>query len=204
MCISEEDDGSLDDWEAVADALNINVDHSSKPSPEKTREETTSFAQFHTKTCFSMEAEMQEILKPEYKINPRAFPHKAVRTGDGRAWRPDDTSRPVTLPSLSKQHSFPAQSGSPGAWGSIKWNSPPIPHALPTSCPICYEDLDVTDSNFMPCVCGFRLCLFCYKRIIEEDGRCPGCRKHYAPLDAGTKASACPRLPRSCSMRLRA
>ncbi|KAL8118275.1 uncharacterized protein LOC141661844 [Apium graveolens] len=49
----------------------------------------------------------------------------------------------------------------------------------PSSCPICCEDLDRTDSSFFPCSCGFQLCLFCHKRILEEDGRCPGCRKHY-------------------------
>ncbi|GER38529.1 RING/U-box superfamily protein [Striga asiatica] len=49
----------------------------------------------------------------------------------------------------------------------------------PISCPICAEDLDSTDSRFFPCLCGFRLCLFCHKRILEGDGRCPGCRKEY-------------------------
>ncbi|CAA0820821.1 RING/U-box superfamily protein [Striga hermonthica] len=49
----------------------------------------------------------------------------------------------------------------------------------PISCPICAEDLDSTDSRFFPCLCGFRLCLFCHKRILEGDGRCPGCRKDY-------------------------
>lgn len=50
---------------------------------------------------------------------------------------------------------------------------------LPIPCPICCEDLDLTDSSFLPCACGFRLCLFCHKKLLETDGRCPGCRKQY-------------------------
>lgn len=199
-CISEDEDGSLDDWEAVADALNLN-EHSLKLSPEKVREETPTVAQFQTKTCFSMEAENKGILKPEYKIKPLLIPNRIGQTGNGRAWRHDDVSRPISLPSLSKQHSFPTQSGRLSAWASTNRNEPSIPSAMPTSCPICYEDLDVTDSNFAPCACGFHLCLFCHKRIVELDGRCPSCRKQYAPIDVGINVSAFSRLSHSCSMR---
>lgn len=89
-----------------------------------------------------------------------------------RAWRPDDASRPQCLPNLLKQHTLSSTCGAINwAWQSI------MPR--PTSCPICYEDLDLTDSSFLPCPCGFRLCLFCHKRILEADERCPGCRKLY-------------------------
>ncbi|KAL3640646.1 hypothetical protein CASFOL_015614 [Castilleja foliolosa] len=73
-----------------------------------------------------------------------------------RAWRPNDEFRPQSLPNLKL-----------------------ISDGQAVSCPICYEDLDDTDSSFLPCLCGFRLCLFCHNRIIEDDGRCPGCRKKY-------------------------
>ncbi|KAJ0834354.1 putative transcription factor C2H2 family [Helianthus annuus] len=92
-----------------------------------------------------------------------------------RAWRPDDASRPQSLPNLLKQNSFPMQSGSH--------------HGLifaPSSCPICCEDLDMTDSSFLPCPCGYRLCLFCHKKILEDNGRCPGCRKQYEQTDNKT------------------
>ncbi|CAI9766786.1 unnamed protein product [Fraxinus pennsylvanica] len=49
------------------------------------------------------------------------------------------------------------------------------------------------------------LCLFCHKRILEEDGQCPGCRNQYdcepvegeATLDGGSLTF---QLARSCSM----
>ncbi|CAN6938550.1 unnamed protein product, partial [Brassica oleracea] len=48
-----------------------------------------------------------------------------------------------------------------------------------SECPICSEEMDVTDLSFLPCPCGFRLCLFCHKQINENDGRCPACRNKY-------------------------
>jgi hypothetical protein len=62
--------------------------------------------------------------------------------------------------------------------------------STPLTCPICCEDLDLTDSSFCPCPCKFCLCLFCHNKILEADGRCPGCRKEYVAA----------RLSRSCSM----
>ncbi|KFK41923.1 hypothetical protein AALP_AA2G189500 [Arabis alpina] len=46
-------------------------------------------------------------------------------------------------------------------------------------CPICSEEMDATDLSFLPCPCGFQLCLFCHKQITENDGRCPACREKY-------------------------
>ncbi|KAJ0255820.1 hypothetical protein HA466_0088680 [Hirschfeldia incana] len=48
-----------------------------------------------------------------------------------------------------------------------------------SECPICSEEMDATDLSFLPCPCGFRLCLFCHKQINENDGRCPACRNKY-------------------------
>lgn len=47
-------------------------------------------------------------------------------------------------------------------------------------CPICSEVMDATDLTFQPCPCGFRICLFCHKKISENEARCPSCRKEYA------------------------
>ncbi|KAF7838387.1 43kDa postsynaptic protein [Senna tora] len=115
-----------------------------------------------------------------------------------RAWRPDDAFRPQSLPNLSKQHSLPNPDR---RFGGVPWAFP----AAPSPCPICCEDLDLTDSSFLPCLCGFRLCLFCHKRIVEEDGRCPGCRKPYERKSVEPEASVpvdslTLRLARSCSM----
>ncbi|XP_010428482.1 PREDICTED: uncharacterized protein LOC104713125 [Camelina sativa] len=46
-------------------------------------------------------------------------------------------------------------------------------------CPICSEVMDETDLSFKPCPCGFRICLFCHKKISENEARCPSCRKDY-------------------------
>ena len=47
------------------------------------------------------------------------------------------------------------------------------------------EDLDETEKLFIPCPCGFQLCLFCYGKIKEQESGepgarlCPGCRKEF-------------------------
>ncbi|KAL2898892.1 General negative regulator of transcription subunit 4 [Bienertia sinuspersici] len=67
----------------------------------------------------------------------------------------------------------------------------------PSACPLCCEDFDVTDSNFEPCPCGFRVYLFCHKKILEIDGRCLGCRKHYDSVE--TNGDLRVRTTHSCS-----
>mmetsp|Transcript_2936 Transcript_2936/g.6907 ORF Transcript_2936/g.6907 Transcript_2936/m.6907 type:complete len:90 (+) Transcript_2936:186-455(+) len=47
-------------------------------------------------------------------------------------------------------------------------------------CPLCMEDMDVTDKNFRPCKCGYQICLFCYRHIKDDlNGLCPACRTPY-------------------------
>ncbi|CAA0826644.1 RING/U-box superfamily protein [Striga hermonthica] len=177
-----EGDDCLDDWEAVADALEAKDDKNQDCSLN-TGHETAS--EVDGSSTVSKSAGKKGAM-----VNCCA-------------WRPDDACRPQNLPNLSKQYSFPLNSerhlGRGSVWGCK--NLGPVP----TSCPICFEDFDCTDSSFLPCPCGFRLCLFCHKRILEEDGRCPGCRKKYecepvegkATLDGGSLTF---RLARSCSM----
>uniref|UniRef100_A0ACD5Z1N3 Uncharacterized protein n=1 Tax=Avena sativa TaxID=4498 RepID=A0ACD5Z1N3_AVESA len=180
----KEDDDVLDDWEAVADALVANNHNHQDLGPEEL------------------------LVAPVACVEPahaatRPEPIKTQR----RAWSPDDDARPHTLPSLSKQASFPASRGNCWVGMGIGAAQKGI-LAFQMSCPICYEDLDPTDSRFLPCPCGFHLCLFCHKRILEADARCPGCRKLYksAPSDgeAGngreTENLVQMRLSRSCSM----
>lgn len=47
-------------------------------------------------------------------------------------------------------------------------------------CPLCMEEMDLSDKNFRPCPCGYQVCRFCWHKI-REDGnqRCPACRKIY-------------------------
>ncbi|XP_057780872.1 uncharacterized protein LOC130999360 [Salvia miltiorrhiza] len=207
--MSEEDEGDagdddcLDDWESVADALAATDEKQEDSPPSKNQDHSTESGS---------QVDASDQMFSGISI-PRIHTASA-NPGSGRAanqralvnccaWRPDDVCRPQTLPNLTKQYSFPLKSERHLDRGSV-WvckNVGPIP----TACPICFEDLDYTDSSFLPCGCGFRLCLFCHKRILEEDARCPGCRKQYEvepiegepTLDGGSLTY---RLARSCSM----
>ena len=49
-------------------------------------------------------------------------------------------------------------------------------------CPLCIEEMDISDKNFKPCPCGYQICQFCYNNIRQNpelNGRCPGCRRPY-------------------------
>ncbi|KAJ4960379.1 hypothetical protein NE237_020289 [Protea cynaroides] len=190
----EEDDGCLDDWEAVADALAADdkrhQPNSKPPAEPKTPVGLTDSHEPPSKTYGA------ESLKPEcHGTNSRV-------AANSLAWSPDDACRPQSLPNLSKLHSFTMNTEGHCGRGAVIWACRSI-ISPPSSCPICFEDLDLTDSSFLPCSCGFRLCLFCHKRILEADGRCPGCRKQYDPSigDMGVNGVVLPiRLARSCSM----
>ncbi|PSR96668.1 General negative regulator of transcription subunit like [Actinidia chinensis var. chinensis] len=193
----EDDDGCLDDWEAVADAL-VGTDdkqQQSNPSSDPPLVQLGSHPELGHRKGSGVEISRPNLDRVE-KVQ-RATPNS-------RAWKPDDAFRPESLPNLSKQHSLPMNSGRQYGCGGGVWVCKKVISA-PSSCPICCEDLDLTDSSFLPCSCGFRLCLFCHKRILEDDGRCPGCRKQYeyepvkgeASLDGGSVTF---RLARSCSM----
>ncbi|KAJ8553834.1 hypothetical protein K7X08_024512 [Anisodus acutangulus] len=183
----EDDDDCLDDWETVADAL---------ATTEKKQEQQNSSLDLH----FERDENVAHK-SPRQEVSDRGSAPRPPLSC--RAWRLDDTFRPPGLPNLSKQYSFPMNSERHCRGGGSVWGCKSL--STPTSCPICCEDLDYTDTSFLPCSCGFRLCLFCHKRILEEDGRCPGCRKQYkqdavereATTDGGSLTI---RLARSCSM----
>lgn len=145
--------------------------------------------------------EEQNLLRESVKEEQESVGQSASNADDdsmrkqkksSRAWRSDDDLRPQGLPNLGKQLSFPELD---------KRYTTAV--SIPSSCPICYEDLDLTDSSFLPCPCGFRLCLFCHKTICDGDGRCPGCRKPYDQNDVKGETSSggfTVRLARSSSM----
>lgn len=200
----EEDDGCLDDWEAVADALAADDDNRKlEPEDEKTYSQSLSESQSSMHSDSMPELANGVGLEAGNTVSEGAIMVPRVSGNNTRAWRMDDAYRPQSLPNLAKQRSFPAPNRHFGH-GGVPWARNNIA-AAPSSCPICYEDLDVTDSSFLPCLCGFRLCLFCHKRILEEDGRCPGCRKPYERDELESEASVeggslTFRLARSCSM----
>lgn len=53
----------------------------------------------------------------------------------------------------------------------------------PECCPLCMEELDITDKTFNACPCGYQVCLWCWHQIKNEyNGLCPACRQPYAEL----------------------
>ncbi|KXN85494.1 General negative regulator of transcription subunit 4 [Leucoagaricus sp. SymC.cos] len=47
-------------------------------------------------------------------------------------------------------------------------------------CPLCLEEMDISDLNFKPCICGYQICRFCWHHIkVNLNKRCPACRRIY-------------------------
>eukprot|EP01125_Pyxidicula_operculata_P018386 TRINITY_DN652_c0_g1_i6.p2 TRINITY_DN652_c0_g1~~TRINITY_DN652_c0_g1_i6.p2 ORF type:complete len:802 (-),score=259.50 TRINITY_DN652_c0_g1_i6:3066-5471(-) len=46
-------------------------------------------------------------------------------------------------------------------------------------CPLCLDELDLTDRSFKPCKCGYQMCGFCWNQINDNHGKCPACRQPY-------------------------
>lgn len=203
----EDDDGCFDDWEAMADAFaatdqkqhenNVNSrSNSPRPGQHASGVQSESQSEITNRTVSKTASS-----KPKPEIGVSVVPKAPVNCW---AWRPDDACRPQSLPNLSEQCSFPMNTERHVCSRGSVWRCKNV-GSVPTSCPICYEDFDFTDLSFLPCLCGFRLCLFCHKRILEENGRCPGCRKQYetgpvegeATLGGGSLTF---QLARSCSM----
>ncbi|KAJ3147293.1 transcriptional repressor general negative regulator of transcription subunit 4 [Geranomyces michiganensis] len=48
-------------------------------------------------------------------------------------------------------------------------------------CPLCMEEIDISDKYFKPCPCGYQICRFCWNHIKEHmNGLCPACRRPYS------------------------
>ncbi|XP_010535576.1 PREDICTED: uncharacterized protein LOC104810834 isoform X2 [Tarenaya hassleriana] len=53
------------------------------------------------------------------------------------------------------------------------------------TCPLCAEEMDLTDQQLKPCKCGYQICVWCWHQIMdmaekgESAGRCPACRTQY-------------------------
>ncbi|CDY15757.1 BnaC04g15670D [Brassica napus] len=68
------------------------------------------------------------------------------------------------------------------------------------TCPLCAEEMDLTDQHFKPCKCGYQICVWCWHRIIEmaekdkTEGRCPACRTSYDKEKIVGMTASCQRL----------
>ncbi|KAF5961753.1 hypothetical protein HYC85_002962 [Camellia sinensis] len=173
MCFSrsvseaDEDDGCLDDWEAVADALSADENQNLDLQAGLKTKIVLADHELPKKNCGV------NVIKIESKV---MVPRSHSNDLNCRAWCPDDALRPRGLPNLSKKHTLTMNSEWLCGHGTIArgWQSV---LSQPSPCPICYEDLDVTDSKIsckrglssMAYVSSVFLFLFRDPIIIVED-----------------------------------
>ncbi|KAK6926855.1 hypothetical protein RJ641_008574 [Dillenia turbinata] len=68
------------------------------------------------------------------------------------------------------------------------------------TCPLCAEEMDLTDQQLKPCKCGYEICVWCWHNIMnmaekdETEGRCPACRVPYDKEKIVGMAANCERL----------
>ncbi|KAH9857629.1 hypothetical protein C2E23DRAFT_719717 [Lenzites betulinus] len=88
------------------------------------------------------------------------------------------TNSPLPAPALHASHALP-QSKSHVLAGvqDAYWSDDEADDA---ECPLCLEEMDISDLNFKPCPCGYQVCQFCWHHIKENlNSRCPACRREY-------------------------
>ncbi|GMI88924.1 hypothetical protein like AT3G45630 [Hibiscus trionum] len=74
------------------------------------------------------------------------------------------------------------------------------------TCPLCAEEMDLTDQQLKPCKCGYEICVWCWHHIMnmaEKDnteGRCPACRSAYDKEKIVGTAATCERLVAEVNM----
>ncbi|XP_048233599.1 dentin sialophosphoprotein isoform X2 [Ricinus communis] len=67
-------------------------------------------------------------------------------------------------------------------------------------CPLCTEEMDLTDQQLKPCKCGYEICVWCWHQILEmaakedTEGRCPACRVPYDKEKIVGMAANCERM----------
>ncbi|QCE09296.1 CCR4-NOT transcription complex subunit 4 [Vigna unguiculata] len=68
------------------------------------------------------------------------------------------------------------------------------------TCPLCAEEMDLTDQQLKPCKCGYEICVWCWHHILDmaekddTEGRCPACRSPYDKEKIVGMAANCERL----------
>ncbi|XP_022947300.1 uncharacterized protein LOC111451202 isoform X1 [Cucurbita moschata] len=68
------------------------------------------------------------------------------------------------------------------------------------TCPLCAEEMDLTDQQLKACKCGYEICVWCWHHIMDmaekddTEGRCPACRSVYDKDKIVGTASSCERL----------
>ncbi|CAA0811948.1 RNA binding (RRM/RBD/RNP motifs) family protein [Striga hermonthica] len=68
------------------------------------------------------------------------------------------------------------------------------------TCPLCAEEMDLTDQQLKPCKCGYEICVWCWHHIMdmaekdETQGLCPACRTPYNKEKIVGTAAKCEKL----------
>ncbi|WCJ41102.1 RNA binding (RRM/RBD/RNP motifs) family protein [Euphorbia peplus] len=68
------------------------------------------------------------------------------------------------------------------------------------TCPLCAEEMDLTDQQLKPCKCGYEICVWCWHHIMDmaekddTEGRCPACRIPYDKEKIVGMAASCERM----------
>lgn len=68
------------------------------------------------------------------------------------------------------------------------------------TCPLCAEEMDLTDQQLKPCKCGYEICVWCWHHIMDmaekdgAEGRCPACRTPYDKDRIVATAANCGRM----------
>ncbi|XVF07985.1 hypothetical protein REPUB_Repub06bG0186300 [Reevesia pubescens] len=68
------------------------------------------------------------------------------------------------------------------------------------TCPLCAEEMDLTDQQLKPCKCGYEICVWCWHHVMEmaekdnTEGRYPACRSTYDKEKIVGMAANCERL----------
>ncbi|TKY67277.1 CCR4-NOT transcription complex subunit 4 [Spatholobus suberectus] len=74
------------------------------------------------------------------------------------------------------------------------------------TCPLCAEEMDLTDQQLKPCKCGYEICVWCWHHIMDmaekddTEGRCPACRSPYDKEKIVGMAASCERLVNEINM----
>ncbi|XP_044483585.1 uncharacterized protein LOC123209555 [Mangifera indica] len=74
------------------------------------------------------------------------------------------------------------------------------------TCPLCAEEMDLTDQQLKPCRCGYEICVWCWHHIMdmaekdETEGLCPACRLPYDKEKIVGMAEKCERLVAEINM----
>lgn len=110
----------------------------------------------------------------------REMAHRGGNYGNAYSTRPNYVPRSRNKQTMSAQSLVSSLVPSPSRYSQGSDSS-----EEDTECPVCCNDLDVTDKHMRYCECGFRPCLWCYHQILEEaqkdslPARCPNCRSEY-------------------------